>query len=587
MAREQRRLAAIVAADVVGYSRLMGRDELGTLASLKSLRSEVIEPRIAENGGRVVKTTGDGLLVEFGSVVDAARCVVAVQQAMAGRGAATAGELAIQFRIGVHMGDIVIDGDDILGDGVNVAARLEALADPGGVCVSGRVQEDLVGKFDLDMKDGGEQTLKNIAKPVRIWRWSPDDRAATPSGARQAEVPAVPTDKLSIAVLPFNNISAAPEQEFFADGIAEDILTTLSKIRHILVIARNSSFTFKGKPVDVRKVGEELGVRYVLEGSVRKAGNMVRVTAQLVDCVDGHHLWADRFDGTLDNVFELQDRITQDIVTALEVELTEGELVRIWRRRSGNPLAYEAYHKARDFFMQFTKEANLRATAEAERAIDINPDYWDAWLILGYTYNMAARFGWSTEPARSLQQAKECVARVLAADDTIPEAHSLAGGIALTSGDYDTAVECGRRAVALGPNSPDCYHMLAMTLCFAGQPEDAVGLERHALRLNPLNPTNSLVDLGRACVQLGRFEDARSVLLQVVARRPRWMNARALLIAACEGAGRDSEAVAQAKEILRTRPSFTIGEWAKLQPYRHSRDLEAILQPLRKAGLPD
>lgn len=394
-------------------------------------------------------------------------------------------------------------------------------------------------------------------------------------------------DKPSIAVLPFENMSADPQQAFLADGIAEDILTTLAKIRHILVIDRNSSFTYKGRSPDVRKVGEELGVRYVLDGSVQKSGERVRVSAQLVDCTDRRHLWADRFDGDLQDVFEFQDRITEEIVTALEVELTEGELVRGWRKRSGDLKAYEAYHRARDFFMQFTREANLRAHAEATRAVEINPEYWDAWLMLGYTNNMATRLGWSDDPGKSLGFARECVARVLAADETMPEAYSLAGGIALTSRDYPTALAQCRRAVALGPNSPDCYHMLAITLCYAGQPHEAVGLERQALRLNPLNPTNYLVELGRAYVQLGKRAEARRVLQQVVDRRPRWMNARVLLVAACHGMGLEAEAVEQAQEILQTRPTFRLGDWSRLQPYRESRDLEAIVASLRRVGLPD
>lgn len=396
-----------------------------------------------------------------------------------------------------------------------------------------------------------------------------------------------PLDKPSIAVLPFENMSADPQQAFFADGIAEDILTTLAKIRHILVIDRNSSFTYKGRSLDVRKVGEELGVRYVLDGSVQKSRERVRVSAQLVDCTDRRHLWADRFDGSLQDVFDFQDRITEEIVTALEVELTEGELVRGWRKRSGDLKAYEAYHRARDFFMQFTREASLRAHAEATRAVEINPEYWDAWLMLGYTSNMAARLGWSDDPGKSLRFARECVARVLAADPTMPEAHSLAGGIALTGRDYPSALASCRQAVALGPNSPDCYHMLAIVLCYAGQPHEAVGLERQALRLNPLNPTNYLVELGRAYVQLGKLDEAKAVLQQVVTRRPRWMNARALLVAACHGMGLASEAVEQAQEILRLRPSFRLGDWSRLQPYREASDLEAIVAPLRKVGLLD
>ena len=544
------------------------------MALLLALQTEVIEPAVGEHAGRLFKAVGDGFLVEFASAVQAVKAALAIQQANA--------DGKLPLRIGIHVGDVVIHGDDLMGDGINVAARIEAIADAGGIALSRQAYDQVRDRLDIAFQDKGEVELKNIVRPVHVFTVATTDSAASPTAPAL-----VLPDKPSIAVLPFDNMSADPEQAFFGDGIAEDILTTLAKIRHLLVIARNSSFTYKGRSIDVRTVGQELGVRYVLEGSVRKSGNRVRVTAQLVDCTDGHHVWADRFDGGLDDVFELQDRITQEIVTALEVELTEGELVRVWRKRSGTLMAYEAFHKARDHFMQFTREGNQRAAAEAVRAIEINPQYWDAWLILGYTNNMAARFGWSSEPEKSLQAARDCVARILAVDDTIGEAYSLAGGIALTCRDYDGAIASGRRAVALGPNSGDCHHMMAMTLCFAGQPEEAIGLERHALRLNPLNPTNSLVELGRACVQLGRHEDGRAALLQVVARRPRWMNGRVLLVSACHGMGRAAEAAEQAKDIMRARPSFTIGDWSRRQPYQHPRDLEAIVTPLRKVGLPD
>ena len=295
--REQRRLSAVVCVDVVGYSRLVGVEEAGTLARLRALRAELVDPRVAEYGGRIVKTTGDGLLIEFGSVVDAVRCAVAVQREMAGRDGELPEDRRIAFRIGVHMGDIVIDGEDILGDGVNVAARLETLAEPGGVCVSGRVQEDLAGRFDLDLRDGGEQTLKNIARPVRVWRWSPAGATSAPTSVPQAGAPLALPDKPSIAVLPFANLSGDPEQEYFADGMVEDIITALSRFKSLFVIARNSSFAYKGKSPDIRQVGRELGVRYVLEGSIRKAGGRLRLTGQLIDAATGVHIWADRFDG--------------------------------------------------------------------------------------------------------------------------------------------------------------------------------------------------------------------------------------------------------------------------------------------------
>jgi len=314
----QRRLAAIVSADVVGYSRLMGVDETGTLSDLRAHRAELIDGKIAEYGGRIVKTMGDGLLLEFASVVEATQCMVEVQKGMAERNEGTDEARRIIFRIGVNLGDIIIDGEDILGDGVNIAARLQEIAEPGGVSISRRVYEDVQERLDTAFEDTGEQSLKNIAKPVHVWRWSPGKSSPsdTPEAIDQAPLP-LPS-KPSIAVLPFDNMSGDPEQEYFADGIAEDVITALSRFGSLFVIARNSSFTYKGQAVDVKRVGQELGVRYVVEGSVRKAGNRVRITAQLIDAASGNHIWADRFDGSLDDVFELQDQITEQIVVAVE-----------------------------------------------------------------------------------------------------------------------------------------------------------------------------------------------------------------------------------------------------------------------------
>ena len=367
--RVERRLTAIVAADVAGYSRLMGADDEGTLAQLKAHRRALVDPKINEHRGRIVKTAGDGMLVEFASVVDALRCAVEVQQGMIARNADVPQDKRLEFRIGINVGDIITEAGDIYGDGVNVAARLETVAEPGGICVSSRVLEDTQGRLNLTFEDAGEQRLKNIVRPVRVYR-------VRPSTARAPLQPvlALP-DKPSIAVLPFQNMSGDPEQEYFADGIAEDVLTTLSQIQELVVIARNSSFVFKGQARDIREIGRILGVRHVLEGSVRKAGNRVRLAAQLIDSLNGSHVWADRFEGDLDDVFALQDRITQDIVTALEVRLTFGEQARVWRKRSGSPLVYEHFLKGRNLYLNFAKHTHAQARSEFERALAINPAY--------------------------------------------------------------------------------------------------------------------------------------------------------------------------------------------------------------------
>ena len=376
MPREQRRLAAIVSADVAGYSRLMGCDESGTLAALKTLRREVIDPKICEHGGRLVKTTGDGLLLEFASVVDAVRCVTEIQAAMAAHNADIPVERRIEFRVGVNIGDIIIDGDDIFGDGVNVAARLQELAAPGSICVSGRVQEDVRGKLDIAFEDAGDQQLKNIVWPVRVYRVSPGGAATA------AQPPLALPDKPSIAVLPFQNMSGDAEQEYFADGITEDIITALSRIPSLFVIARNSSFAYKGKAIDIRQIGRELGVRYVLEGSVRKAGQRLRITGQLVDAETGSHLWADRFDSVLEDVFDLQDRVTMAVAGAIEPSITQAEIRRANRKPTENLQAYDWLLRALGEHQLYSRDGFDRAIDMARRAIELDPRYAQAYAYL-------------------------------------------------------------------------------------------------------------------------------------------------------------------------------------------------------------
>jgi adenylate cyclase len=488
----ERRLAAILAADVAGYSRLMGADEEGTLARLKALRKTLIDPRIAEHRGRIVKTTGDGLLIEFASAVDAGRCAFEVQRGMAGQNTAVPQHLRIEFRIGIHVGDIIIDDNDIFGDGVNIAARLEGIAEPGGVCISDDAHRQIRGKVDNPFEDIGLQALKNIAEPMRVWKMKIGAEAVSaPQSASFEPRPSRPLrERPSIAVLPFQNMSGDPEQEYFADGIADDVLTTLSKIHELTVIARNSSFVFKGQAKDIREIGRILGARYVLEGSVRKIGNRVRLTAQLIDSLDGSHLWADRFDGGVDDVFDLQDRITQDIVAALEVQLTYGEQVRVWRKRSGSPLVYEYFVKARSLYANFHKHTHAQVRDQLERALLINPVFTPALYILGLTLTDQARFGWEKDRAATYQAALDCAARALAEDPSCCEAYLTIGYVRTFQRRHDEAVAAGEKAITLGPSSTDAYHMTGMYHGYAGDFRKAAFYEEQAQRLSPLDAMN-------------------------------------------------------------------------------------------------
>src|SRR5438093_1737890 len=413
----ERRLAAILAADVAGYSRLMGADEEDTLERLKALRRELLDPKIAEHHGRVVKTTGDGMLVEFASVVDAVRCAVAVQQAMRERETGVAADNRIELRIGVNLGDVIVEGDDLYGDGVNIAARVEALADPGGVFVSNTVHDHVRDRLPFLFEDLGEQQVKNIARPVRVYRVRD-----TGTAAKSPSAPALPLpDKPSIAVLPFANMSGDPEQEYFADGMVEEIITALSRIRWLFVIARNSSFTYKGQAVDVKRVGRELGVRYVLEGSVRKAGQRVRITAQLIDALTGAHLWADRFDGSLEDVFDLQDKIAVSVAGVIEPALQAAEMRRSAARPTNDLSAYDLYLRALATIFPITKGRVLEALGLLEQAIAIDPHYVPALAWASNCHIQLVREGWSEELEMSRRKAGDLARRALQATDNDPD----------------------------------------------------------------------------------------------------------------------------------------------------------------------
>ncbi len=585
--RVQRRLAAILAADVVGYSRLMGHDETGTLAALKAHRDELIEPKSAEYHGRIVKLTGDGTLMEFGSAVDAVLFADDLQRAMVGRNEEVPEDCRITYRVGINIGDIIIDGDDIYGDGVNVAARLEGLADPGGICVARNVFNQVKSKVDLGFEDMGEQEFKNITEPVRAYRVLKGSEA--PGAASPAsEVAALQLpDKPSIAVLPFANMSGDPEQEYFADGIVDDIITTLSKVPLLFVVSRNSTFVYKGKAVDIKQVAADQGVRYVLEGSVRRAGDRVRINAQLIDATDGQHVWADRYDGGLDDVFGLQDTITQEIVSALEVRLTEGDQARVWRSRAGDPLVYDHMLRGRSYYEQFTKRTHAQARQEFEAAVRLNPDYATSYIYLAYTHADAARWGWSEDPAQSLQPAFESVGCALGVDPEEPDAIACRSYTHLVNREHETALTDIRQAIELGPSRAEIHHVAAMVYDYSGLPEEGKGVARQAVRLSPMAYSHILTELAHAHCLLRQHDEAIAVLKNVLADRPFWRSARSLLVYAFWESGATDEAKSEAAELLRGAARFSLAQWAKCHPYRNPDDLERYMSALSNAGLPE
>ncbi len=577
-----RKLTAILYADVAGYSRLTGEDEVGTHKQL-SAGLDLISAAIKAKGGNVVHYAGDAVLADFGSVVAAVDCAVSIQRQLAEGNAQVPDGKRLQFRIGVNLGEVIVDRDDIYGDGVNIAARLEGLAEPGGICISGRVYQQVRGKLDATFEDKGEHSVKNIAEPIRVWQWREgmDDAAATKPEPGAAE----PSQKPSIAVLPFDNMSGDLEQEYFVDGISEDIITTLSKIPDLFVISRSSTFTYKGRAIDVKQVAQELGVRYVVEGSVRKAGQRVRITAQLIDATTGHHRWAERYDRDLSDIFALQDEMTREIVTAVDVELTEGEQIRVWRESAGDMAAYEHFAKGRDHFSRFTQKAIAQAQQEFEKALSLNPRFAAAHAYVGWNYAVAGVW-WSEDRDEAFGAARAAVDRALSLDDTLADAHVVRAFVDLYSGEHARAERVADKAATLNPNSADIHNVLAMVRNFSGKPDRALVAARHARRLSPRTPY-ILLELGRAFCLLERYDEAMEPLIRLNSDRPYWLTARTLLIVVFIGAGRVEMAKQHAAEVLRTSPDFSVGSWARTLPYKNPDDRERYLDALRKAGLPE
>jgi len=579
--KPQRRLAAIVAADVVGYSRLVEADEAGTLAALRHLWAEIFNPAVAAHNGRVVKMMGDGALVEFASAVDAVESSITIQKALAGSNDTRSGQAGLEMRVGVNLGEIVVEGDDIFGDGVNVAARLESMAPKGGVLVSDAVYTQIKGKVDEVFSDAGELALKNIETPVLAWCWGGDGLPLATHGNPQRETDLRP----SIAVLPFANMSGDPEQEFFADGLVEDVITTLSKLAGLRVIARNSSFVYKGQAVDVREVASQLGVQFVLEGSVRRAGNRVRVTAQLIDATDGSHLWAERYDRAMDDIFAIQDEITLVLATEMQVKLTEGEQARLHYTTTTNVQAWTHWVQGLFHFRQaVTKETMGPARFHWEKALSHDPESAALNAMLGTMHSLDARFGWWDDRETALQKARTYTDRALELEPTNANAYSNSSVISLIQERFDEAVRDARRAVELAPGSADVAEFASFVLAPAGFPEEAVVQSEKAIALNPNHPAVYFGALGHAYHLSGRIEEAIEAFKAYADRSPGFGLLDLVII--YQQNGRPEEARQTAKQLMAARPQFTIADWRTTQFRRDQARLEADITALSAAGLP-
>ena len=677
----KRKLAAILSADVKGYSRLMGEDEESTARTLNAYK-EVITGLIQHHRGRVVGTAGDSLLAEFTSVVDAVRCAVEIQKELKTRNNELPVNRRMEFRIGVNLGDVIEDGEQILGDGVNIAARLESLSEAGGICISGTAYDHVENKLSLGYEYLGEQTVKNIAKPVRVYRvlmepeaagkligekktkprqwqmatlglvigvivvvaavviWKlytpstpqqeitlkekavapplekaptaapplpevvPKEKVTPPSTEKVSKPVTPPTPKMevalkermafplpdvpSIAVLPFVNISEDPKQEFLSDGITEEIITALSKVRHLFVISRQSTFSYKGKPVKVKQVSEELGVRYVLEGSVQRSGDRIRINAQLIDALTGRHIWAERYERDLRDIFTLEDEITMKILTAIQVKLTAGEQALTPAKYFGGKQGLDCYLKyleASKYREGHNIEDNRVARRIAEEAIAICPDVPMVYVLMAWIHQMDYWVGSGKSPRESIEKGLEMVQKALAMDDSIASAHALLGHIYLLKREYDKAIAAGERAVALDPGGADVHNWYAFSLHKAGRSEEAIPILQKAIRLNPFAGTMIFLSLGLSLNYTGRFEEAVSAFKKALEREPNNIFAHLDLAATYIMMGREQEGRAEAAEVLRINPKFSLDYLAKTSGQRDQSKLDNFIEALRKAGL--
>jgi TolB-like protein/class 3 adenylate cyclase len=591
--RVGRRLSAIVAADVAGYSRLMGLDEVGTARTLREHRA-VTDALVAKHGGRLVKSTGDGVLLEFPSVVDAVECAVAVQAVMDQRNEGVPADRQMLFRIGINLGDILIEGDDILGDGVNVAARLEGIAEPGGICISSSAYDQVRGKVEVEFADLGEQRLKNIDRPVRVY-------AAKPSGhLRMVALGALPShpetqkplplpDKPSIAVLPFQNMSGDPEQEYFADGMVEDIITGLSRSKSLFVIARNSTFTYKGKAVDIKQVGRELGVRYVLEGSVRKSGNKVRITGQLIEASTGTHLWADRFDGVLEDVFDLQDRVTTSVIGAILPQVERVEIDRAQRKPTESLQAYDYYLRALGASYRYSREANLEVMELSRAANRVDPDFSLSYALAAYSLATRKAFGWSTDMTGEIAETRRLSAKAIELDRDDARVLALAGfPLAYLAGEVERAGLLVRQAVQIDPNLGLARMWMGWINVYLGEHEAGIEQLEIAQRLNPLDPRRYVARTAMAYAHffVGRHEEASKVAATAIRQQPNYLVGQRIMMACHAVMGRLDEARASCAAVMQIDPSQRVSRDKAWGPFQRPQDMKKLKEAFLIAGMP-
>jgi adenylate cyclase len=587
--RVERRLAAVLAADIAGYSRLMGRDEERTLSGLKTVRKTVVDPGIAAHHGRIVKTTGDGMLVEFASAVDAARCAVQVQREMAQQNIDVPPELRIEFRIGIHVGDIIIDDNDIFGDGVNIAARLEGIAEPGGVCISDDAHRQIRGKIDIPFDDIGEQTLKNITEPMRAWhiRIAGEAAPAVPSSRIQVQDLTLP-DKPSIVVLPFDNMSAEPGQDYLADGIVEAITAALSCIRSFFVIARSSAFTYKGRTTNARDIGKELGVAYLLEGSVQKAGNRLRIIVQLIETEGGAHVWSSRFDGALDEFFDLEDRITEQVAGALQPSIRIAEIERSRRKRPQDLGSYDYTIRAMPHIWVLEREESDKALELLERAIAIDPNYPLALSLTGWCHAQRSVYNWTDDFAESQATARSLAERAAEMSSDDPVILAVLGAVHTFLRNYGTARVLLNRAVTLDPNAAWAWSRLGWLENYTDQPEKALANFERALRLSPIDPMNfnNYVGMGSAHEVTQEYDRAAAFYRRALEERPNAVWIYRNLASSLSGAGRVDEAQQAFAKLMRSYPDLTVSKYKQAMVFSPTV-LDRMAEALRRLGLPD